>query len=115
MKFRKFQKKLEVIILGISQRAKRGHGGEPPGAGATSGREPTSGHGWGPPLAPEAHFRLPFDVLVAFDLKMSGGPSKKYSATSAMQKPDREKKGSGREKSTGEMPSQRGDMSPTYL
>ena len=103
----------EILFSEISHGVKRAHGGETAGAGATPGRGSRWGRGWDPPLVPVGPFRLPFGVLLSFDLKMLGAPSKKYFAASARLKPDKEKKSSGREKSAGEIPSRRGKSPPS--
>ena len=56
----------------ISHGARRGHEGEPPGAGATPGC------GWDPSLGPVAPIRHPFNVLLPFDLKMSGASTHNF-------------------------------------
>jgi hypothetical protein len=57
---------------------------------------------YGPPLP------VPLRVYHHPENLRRGEPSKKYSATSAVRKTQREKKLFGRQKSTGEIPSQRG-------
>ena len=104
-----------IIFWEISHGAKRAHGDELQGAGATPCRGSTLGRRWGLPLVPVAPLRLSFGVLLTLDLKTSGVSKRNFFAVSTRQKPDREKKSSGREKSAREFPSRRGGIAAIVI
>ena len=77
------QKFKDQYFCQMTREARRGARGEPPGHQVPPGRGLPLGRAWGPLGGPGSPPAPPFDAYHPFDLKITGGASKKYSVAAS--------------------------------